>query len=176
MSGIGKKDNPLPEYKVRHETGIERRHFETVIPGMVAAVEAGTVMGLARIADIKIAGKTGTSQTKRGKAHAIFIGFAPAENPKIAIAVFVENGEWGGISAAPVANLVIERYLKGKTENKALENYVLTTKRFLPFPPAQKPKQAEKDTTRKKDIPIPLADKKANPATKEKAQTTSAGR
>ena len=176
VSGVGKKDNPLPEYKVRHETGIERRHFETVIPGMVAAVEAGTVMGLARIADVTIAGKTGTSQTKRGKAHAIFFCFAPADNPKIAIAVFVENGEWGGVSAAPVANLVIERYLKGKTENKALENYVLTTKRFLPFPPAEKPKPVEKDTTKKKELTTPLANKKNGTAPKEKQVATSAGK
>jgi penicillin-binding protein 2 len=173
VSGIGKKDNPLPEYKVRHESGIEPRHFETIIPGMVGAVEAGTVMRLARIADVQIAGKTGTSQNKKGKAHAIFIGFAPADNPKIAIAAFVENGEWGGISAAPVANLVIERYLKGKTENKALENYIITTRRFTPFLPAQKPKPIEKDTVKKKQLETPLAEKKTKPSSAVKVATSA---
>ncbi len=176
VSGIGKKGNPLPEYKVRHETGIERRHFETVIPGMVGAVEAGTVMRMAKIADVQIAGKTGTSQNKKGNAHAIFIAFAPADNPKIAIAVFVENGVWGGVSAAPVANLVIERYLKGKTENKAIENYILN-KNYMPNITAPAPKKPDtKDTTRKKDLSTPLAEKKPASAPKEKAQTTSAGR
>lgn len=162
VSGVGKKNNPLPEYLVKHEVGVDRNYFDTVIPGMVGAVDDGTVMRLARIADVEIAGKTGTSQNKRGEAHAIFIGFAPADNPKIAIAVFVENGIWGGISAAPVANLVIERYLKGRTENKALENYILTTKRFTPYLAPPKPKSPEKDTTKKKEIENPLANKKAN--------------
>ena len=177
VSGIGRPNNPLPEYRVRHETGIERRHFETVIPGMVGAVEAGTVMRLAKISDITIAGKTGTSQNKKGRDHSIFIAFAPADNPKIAIAVFVENGKWGGTAAAPVANLLIERYLKGKTENKTLENYVLH-ENYLPytvFPTPNKP-VVKDDTARKKDLTIPLAEKKPASVPKEKAQTTSAGR
>lgn len=178
VSGIGKKNNPLPEYKVRHETGIDSRHFETIIPGMVGAVEAGTVMGMARIAGIHIAGKTGTSQNKKGQAHAIFIAFAPAVNPKIAIAVFVENGVWGGVSAAPVGNLVIERYLKGKTENKAIENYILN-KNYMPRIEASTPapkKPEPQDTIRKKDITTPLAEKKPTSALKEKIAATSAGR
>ncbi len=172
VSGIGKKDNPLPEYKLRHETGIESRHFETIIPGMVGAVEAGTVMRMARIENIHIAGKTGTSQNKKGQAHAIFIGFAPADNPKIAIAAFVENGVWGGVSAAPVANLVIERYLKGKTENKAIENYILN-RNFMPHIAAPAPKKPEtKDTTKKKAIEAPLAEKKTKPIVAVKAATS----
>ena len=174
VSGIGKKDNPLPEYKVRHETGIERQHFETVIPGMIGAVEAGTVMRMARIENVQIAGKTGTSQNKKGAAHAIFIGFAPADNPKIAIAAFVENGVWGGVSAAPVANLIIERYLKGKTENKAIENYILN-KNYMPNLAAPAPKKPEtKDSTKKKVLEAPIAQKKAKPVLTAKA-TASAG-
>ncbi len=178
VSGIGKKDNPLPEYKVRHETGIDPRHFETIIPGMIGAVEAGTVMRLAKIEGIQIAGKTGTSQNKKGRDHSIFIAFAPANDPKIAIAVFVENGKWGGTAAAPVANLLIERYLKGKTENKALEKYVFSQDYMqyviLPTPAPKKPEP--KDTTKKKEIPAPLADKKSNINQKEKQVATSSGR
>ncbi|TDB65310.1 penicillin-binding transpeptidase domain-containing protein [Arundinibacter roseus] len=157
VSGVGKKNNPLPEYLVRHETGIEPRHFETIIPGMIGAVEAGTVMGMARMAGIQIAGKTGTSQNKKGPDHSIFIAFAPADNPTIAIAVFVENGKWGGSAAAPVANLLIERYIKGKTENKAMENYIIN-KNFMPDMPKTTPKKATKpDSSKKKDVLAPLA-------------------
>ncbi len=175
VSGVGKKNNPLPEYKVRHEVGIDRKHFETIIPGMIGAVEpGGTVMGLARIADVQIAGKTGTSQNKKGPAHGIFIAFAPADNPKIAIAAFVENGVWGGVSAAPVANLVIERYLKGKTENKAIENYILN-RNYMPHIELPAPKKSvNKDTTKKKEPVAPIAEKKTKPTLALKA-TTSAG-
>lgn len=131
VSGIGEKGKIKPEYLEKHETGIDPRHFETIIPGMIGAVEGGTVSGMARMNGIAIAGKTGTSQNKKGKDHSIFIAFAPADNPKIAIAVFVENGGFGGRAAAPVANLVIERYLKRYTENKACETMVLNSN-YLP--------------------------------------------
>lgn len=161
VSGIGRKDNPLPEYRERHETGIDARHFETIIPGMVGAVEAGTVLGLARIKDIQIAGKTGTSQNKKGKDHSIFVAFAPADDPKIAIAVFVENAGFGGSHAAPIANLLIERYIKRKTENKALEQYVLS-RNYLPnvvlpqskTPDTKKPSPAADTSAKKKITPL----------------------
>ena len=176
VSGIGKKRTPLPEYMVRHDTGIDPKHFETIIPGMVGAVEAGTVMGLARIKDITIAGKTGTSQNRTGPDHSIFIAFAPVDDPKIAIAVFVENGKWGGTAAAPVANLIIERYLKGKTENKALENYVLNLKLM---PQVKKPapkKEPAKTPEKKAEITTPLADKKSVETNKEKQLASSSGK
>lgn len=176
VSGVGKEDNPLPEYLVKHDVGIDRRHFDTVIPGMVGAVDAGTVMRLAKIADIQIAGKTGTSQNKKGRDHSIFIAFAPADNPKIAIAVFVENGKWGGTAAAPVANLIIERYLKGKTENTRLLDYVLH-ENYLPytiFPEEKKP--VVKDTVKKKEIEIPLANKKSGTTPIIKTSATSSGK
>lgn len=180
VSGIGSKNNPRPEYKVRHETGIDPKHFETIIPGMIGAVQAGTVMGLARIDSIEIAGKTGTSQNKKGRDHSIFIAFAPANDPKIAIAVFVENGKWGGTAAAPVANLVIERYLKGKTVNKALENYVLSQDymQYVVLPSTAPKKPAAKDTTKKKAPPAaPLADKRTLDSRKDRnTATTSSGR
>jgi len=176
VSGVGKKRTPLPEYLIRHETGIDARHFETIIPGMVGAVEAGTVMGLARIKNITIAGKTGTSQNKKGPDHSIFIAFAPVDNPKIAIAVFVENGRWGGTAAAPVANLIIERFIKGKTENKALENYVLNLKLMSPLSAPAPKKAPAKAPAKKEEITTPLADKKSGETTKEKQTTTSTGK
>jgi penicillin-binding protein 2 len=143
---------------------------------MVGAVEAGTVMGLARIKNITIAGKTGTSQNKKGPDHSIFIAFAPVDNPKIAIAVFVENGRWGGTAAAPVANLIIERFIKGKTENKALENYVLNLKLMSPLSAPAPKKAPAKAPAKKEEITTPLADKKSGETTKEKQTTTSTGK
>ena len=82
--------------------------------------EGGTALR-SRIADVVVCGKTGTSQNPHGDDHSIFIAFAPRQNPKIAIAVFVENAGGGGGTAAPIATLMIEKYLKKSVERKALE-------------------------------------------------------
>jgi penicillin-binding protein 2 len=71
-----------------------------------------------------LSGKTGTAQNAHGD-HSIFIAFAPKDDPKIAIAVYVENAGFGATYAAPVASLMIEKYLKGKISNKNLEDYIL---------------------------------------------------
>mgnify|MGYP006164197469 CR=1 FL=1 len=72
-----------------------------------------------------IAGKTGTAQNPHGEDHSVFIAFAPKDDPKIAIAVYVENAGWGGRAAASTASLMIEKYLKGQVTRPALEEYVL---------------------------------------------------
>ena len=99
----------------RHETGIDAQHFGPVIDGMEMVVRAGTAQA-AFIPDIPICGKTGTAENNQrgGKDHSIFFAFAPKDNPKIAIAVYVENGGWGGSYAAPIVSLMIERYIKGE--------------------------------------------------------------
>ncbi|MEL7424243.1 MAG: penicillin-binding protein 2 [Bacteroidota bacterium] len=98
-----------------HRTGIDSIHFQPVIDGMEMVVRAGTAQA-AFIPDIPICGKTGTAENNQrgGKDHSIFFAFAPKDNPKIAIAVYVENGGWGGSYAAPIVSLMIERYLKGE--------------------------------------------------------------
>ena len=121
VKGIGKAGAIDPKYKEKVSVGIAERHFAPVIEGMVGAVNAGTVAAEARMSDIQMCGKTGTSQNRIGEDHAIFIAFAPKENPKIAIAVFVENAGFGGSSAAPIASLCIEKYIKRKVERKAME-------------------------------------------------------
>ncbi|HEV7381685.1 MAG TPA: penicillin-binding transpeptidase domain-containing protein, partial [Dyadobacter sp.] len=113
IHGVGDQKKLDPMYTTRHETNVDARHFAPVIEGMIGAIEAGTAKS-ARIQGITVAGKTGTSQNKKGDDHSIFIGFAPVENPKIAIAVFVENGGFGGQAAAPIAGLIMEKYLTGK--------------------------------------------------------------
>ncbi len=128
IKGIGKAGVGLPaQYRERHETHIDRKHFLPVIEGMRMAVTAGTVNGMANLPDVELCGKTGTSQNARSDHkhdHSIFVGFAPMNNPKIAVAVFVERAGWGGNAAAMVAALVAERYLKRRTDAYALDGYV----------------------------------------------------
>ena len=81
--------------------------------------------GNCTIPDYKICGKTGTAENPHGDDHSIFIAFAPKENPKIAIAVYVENGGWGSTWAAPIASLMIEKYLKKEITNKEQESFIL---------------------------------------------------
>jgi penicillin-binding protein 2 len=121
VRSVGKNGQTDPKYKEKISVDIDRRHFETVIGGMVNAVNNGTVSGDGRMSDIQMCGKTGTSQNKYGENHSIFMAFAPRENPKIAIAVFVENAGSGGVHSAPIASLCIEKYIKGHVDRKAIE-------------------------------------------------------
>ena len=107
----------------RFETGIDEKHFEFVQLAMTEAIY-GTA-GRAVIPDIKIAGKTGTAENPHGEDHSVFMAFAPYEDPKIAISVYVENAGWGGRAAASIASLMIEKYLRGTTKRPYLEEYVL---------------------------------------------------
>jgi penicillin-binding protein 2 len=137
VKGIGKVGNLPEELKERHETGIARRHFDPIIDGMVMVVNGGTVDKNARIPDIQMCGKTGTSQNRRGEDHSIFIAFAPAINPKIAIAVFVENAGFGGYHAAPIASLIIEKYLKGRTDRKTYATQIMNKSYLQNIPHAK---------------------------------------
>ena len=78
-----------------------------------------------KIPNYEICGKTGTAQNPHGEDHSIFIAFAPKENPAIAIAVYVENGGWGSTWAAPIASLMIEKYLTGTVTNTKQETFIL---------------------------------------------------
>ena len=109
-------------------TLIDSKHFETVIDGMHQVVERGTAR-IAKINGLEICGKTGTvenfirlnNEKTQLTDHSIFIAFAPKENPKIALAVFIENGYWGARWAAPIASLMIEKYLRKEVKRKWLE-------------------------------------------------------
>lgn len=119
-------------YKNIKETLISEKHFDPIIKGMIDVVEKGTAQN-SKIKGITFAGKTGTAenfikingQRKQLTDHSIFIGFAPAEDPKIAICVFIENGYWGTRWAAPISSLIAEKYLKRNVERKWLEKYIL---------------------------------------------------
>ena len=107
----------------RHVVDIEKAYFDYVARAMSQIYTAS----LAKHPDIVICGKTGTAQNPHGEDHSVFMAFAPLENPKIAISVYVENAGFGGSWAAPIASLMIEKYLKGEIDQKRvwLENYVL---------------------------------------------------
>lgn len=129
VKGIGQNSQGInASLKEVHQTEIDPIHFESIVGGMQDAVERGTVGGGAGIVEgISICGKTGTSQNKHGKDNSIFIAFAPRDNPKIAIAVMVQNAGFGGTYAAPIATLMIEKYLKRKLERLALKERIMNT-------------------------------------------------
>lgn len=118
----------VPEkYRVKHLTGINNRFFDPVIDGMERVTIAGTARA-SFIPDIPICGKTGTAENNKGEDHSIFFCFAPKVNPKIAIAVYLENSGFGGTYAAPISSLLIEKYLKKSIRSearKALEKRML---------------------------------------------------
>ena len=122
VTSIGDKKIVFEDSLFKRETLVDSVHFEVVHNGMQAVLEeeGGTALR-SRIADVAVCGKTGTSQNPHGDDHSVFIAFAPRQNPKIAIAVFVENAGGGGGTAAPIATLMIEKYLKKSVERKALE-------------------------------------------------------
>ena len=91
---------------------------------MFDVFEKGTA-STSRVKGIEICGKTGTAENPHGQDHSVFVAFAPKDNPKIAIAVFVENGYWGARWAGPIATLMIEKYLNGKTIRPELEKRML---------------------------------------------------
>ena len=122
-------DNKSMNNRDKNYTTIDKENFEIVIDGMVDVVDRGTAR-IAKINGISVAGKTGTvenfilieNEKKQLTDHSTFIAFAPAEDPKIVVSVFIENGYWGSRWAAPIASLIIEKYLKEDVGRKWLES------------------------------------------------------
>ena len=110
---IVRPSEQVSNYVEKHIVPIDRKNFEIVIDGMQMAAGGGPARS-ASIDSIIVCGKTGTVQNPHGADHSVFMAFAPKENPKIAIAVYVENGIWGATYAAPIAGLIMEKYLTGK--------------------------------------------------------------
>ncbi|BAO55430.1 penicillin-binding protein 2 [Nonlabens marinus] len=125
---------PIQEdkYTTKRFTTIDAKHFEPVIEGMNQVYKTGTASSV-QIPGIEICGKTGTAEnfakingvTTQLTDHSVFIAFAPKDDPKIAIAVFIENGYWGSRYAAKIASLMIEKHLKGEITRTDLEDWVL---------------------------------------------------
>jgi penicillin-binding protein 2 len=120
VRAVGRSGQPLARFLDKHHTLVDSINFAALIPGMEAAMQRGGTAELASLADvgIAVAGKTGTVQNDEGDDHATFAGFAPARNPKIVVAVYIENAGFGGLSAAPCASLIMEKYLRGRIAPK----------------------------------------------------------
>jgi penicillin-binding protein 2 len=126
IKSIGDSGKSESQFDVKHRIGVDSANFEEIIKGMDAAVngESDKTAGIAALKDIIVCGKTGTAQNPHGKNHSVFIAFAPRDDPKIAIMVVVENAGFGATYAAPIASLMIEKYLKGEVANKAREESI----------------------------------------------------
>lgn len=122
---IGLDGSPRPEYLRRVDTGLDPASFDVVVNAMEKVVGPGGTANRAKLKDIIICGKTGTVQNEPKEDHSVFICFAPKDNPKIALAVYVENAGFGGTWAAPIASLMIEKYMNGQTADPAKEKRIL---------------------------------------------------
>lgn len=120
------------KFSEKRSPSIDRQYYEAVAEGMRMAVTGGTCR-LANLPDIEVCGKTGTAQNPHGKDHSVFMGFAPYNNPKIAIAVYVENAGFGATYGVPIGSLMIEKYLKGEiaAERRGLEDRMLTSNTII---------------------------------------------
>ncbi len=124
VKAIGEPENINKRFALVNNINIAKQHFETIAHAMHLVVEEGTGR-FSRIPGIAMAGKTGTVQNPHGENHSVFVAFAPFENPQIAIAVVVENAGYGSVWAAPIASLMIEKYLTGEVKRQWFENRVV---------------------------------------------------
>ncbi len=154
------------KFRTKHVTSIDRKYFDPVINGLYDVYNLGTARGLG-VEGIEICGKTGTAENytkingKRVKLqdHSLFVAFAPKDNPKIAIAVFVENGYWGARWAGPITTLMIEKYINRKITRKDLEKRMLEGS-LLPEYNKYLPKAVNDTLTVPKPIIVPKAEMK----------------
>ena len=123
-----------PSLTKRHDTGISRQFFELTVEGMADAVTIGTCRGINLEPFVEVCGKTGTAENPHGDSHSIFMGFAPKDNPEVAIAVVVENGRYGATNAVPIARLMLQKYFRGEIpeSDKWLEQTIMT-REILPY-------------------------------------------
>jgi len=134
IKGFRDNDTPVPtRFRERQDINIDRDYFTHIVDGMELVTIAGTGRSAA-IPGIPVCGKTGTSQNPHGADHSVFFAFAPKDDPQIALAVYVEHGIWGATYAAPIAGLMIEKYLRGSIDpsKKYLEERMLNAKVIEP--------------------------------------------
>lgn len=131
---IDGRDSLDTRFYEKHYTKVDPSHFGIVVEGMYDAVhKAGGTGRLAYVPGLDICGKTGTAQNPHGKDHATFLCFAPKDDPKIAVSVYVEHGGFGGSVAAPIASLIVEQYLTDTITRPALMDYIKQTRIAYPY-------------------------------------------
>lgn len=128
VKGIGEKHRKPASFRKVVST-IDKEHFEIIVDGMRQVATMGTARWF-QIDSVSMCGKTGTAENPHGDDHSLFMAFAPADNPKIAIAVIVENAGFGSTTALPIASLLIEKYIKRKVLRKDVEEDMLTKKLY----------------------------------------------
>ena len=129
--GNNPNDSCLNRFKIKQYPLVtDTSYYNVVIQGMAGTVENGTASAV-KIKDITICAKTGTAQNPHGKDHSVFVAFAPREHPVIAIAVLVENAGFGAEWAAPIASLMIEKYIRGYITRPEMEERMLNGKLVL---------------------------------------------
>lgn len=158
IKAIGEKKIIKKEYTQKNSAGIDPKYFDAVIEGMSRVVNSpnGTAYN-AKIGYIEICGKTGTVQNPHGENHSVFVAFAPRENPKIAIAVVVENAGYGATWSAPIASLMIEKYLKDTISRPKYYVDRLLNANLLPGQKNIFPKSSVKKDSTKTPVPIKAA-------------------
>jgi len=124
VKAVGNEKNHTAFTNKRNVVTISPEYVEVIRKGMAEVVESGTARSI-KIDSIPMAGKTGTADNPHGKPHSVFVGFAPVDNPKIAICVIVENAGFGATYAAPIASLMVEKYISRKVKRSDLEERIL---------------------------------------------------
>lgn len=133
VKAIGEPSNIISKYNEKQAVEIKEEHFAPIVEGMRRVVQVGGTARRGAMDSVIVCGKTGTVQNPHGDDHSIFIAFAPMDNPKIAIAVVVENaGDFGGTWAAPIASLMMEKYLNGVVIRKEKEKRILEADLITP--------------------------------------------
>lgn len=154
------------EYTQQHRPRINREYYENVVTGMRMAVTGGTCKG-ANLPGLDVCGKTGTVQNPHGRDHSVFMGFAPKEDPKIAICVYVENAGFGAQVAVPLGAMVLERYLRGESDEIETRANKWSDKWLEESPSAfeeeEKLQQLNPDTTLKKPETTAQQSSSSNP-------------
>lgn len=141
-----RKGTPLEAtYTTRRESGIHKAYFDVTVEGMADAVTKGTCRGINLEPLLQVCGKTGTAQNPHGDDHSIFMGFAPKDDPQVAIAVVVENGRFGATNAVPIARLMMQKFFRGEIpeSDQWLETSIMNreilphtyTRNLPPLPP-----------------------------------------
>jgi penicillin-binding protein 2 len=128
VKAVGETGKPLPKYSEKHYTTIDSSYFRIAADAMAQVIESGTGSFRGKLQDVIVCGKTGTVQNEPRPDHSVFIAYAPKENPKIAVSVYVEFSGQGARAAAAIATLMIEKYLFGATKRPQMEEYVLRGK------------------------------------------------
>jgi penicillin-binding protein 2 len=141
-------DTLPPHFFEKRHTKIDRPYFDIVVEGMNMVFKQGGTGYRSRLDSLEMCGKTGTAQNPHGEDHSIFICFAPMDNPRIAMAVFVENGGGGSKYGAPIASLLVEKYLRDTISRPAFEKFILDAVLLKPPPAIARPDSLKQSAAR----------------------------